>query len=399
MGLLYVSPNGTAWRKHSYSAGRDFDQSPYKYYLRRILGWRESDRKSAFKFGRAFEESIQFHHDNNGQGALEDFKSRWLVFKDDIELKYTVKEKNWENLNRIGSEMIRLYQIKQPTLPIPLGGGTVFQREYSKEVFPQDINYGEIEFAGKLDIVSYVQPDHPLLPKVNWKPEYGPLRPVIIDIKTSGVNYHERQGMASFDNQLRAYSWLTGIRTVALLWFTKTGHKLDKGSSVTVLEDARTFKAGDEAVVAQDTDAGVYLVTSDYFLTEMEAAQGRKADGKLDTTKAAGERKANWLEANATLVPGTFLTRQRLQFNAGIVTPDSAEDAGRIAGDQIVGIANSWKNKSWRNKFDSRPPFGDSNDSYFRAFCLDDTNFREQNFSKNDSDLDDLFQEEAEQEL
>lgn len=403
MAHLYISSTGVAWRKHSYSAGREYDRSPRKYYLRRVLGWKERDNKAAFKFGRAFEQAIEYHHNNNGQGAVEEFKRLWDIHKEDRELKYTTKEKGWENLNRIGVEMLKLYVLKQPDLPIPLGGETVFQREYSKEVFPGDPNYGEIEFAGKLDMVSYVDPNHVLLPKVDWRPEYGILRPIIIDIKTSGVNYHERPGMAAFDNQLRAYSWLTGIRTVALLWFTKTSHKLDKGASVTLLTDSLNggFKAGEEAVVAQSADFGVYIVRSDFFLTEMEAAQGRKTDGKLDTTKAATERKAAWLNKNAELTSEESLTRQRLQFNAGLVMPDSAEDAGNIAADQIVSIVNASKTKSikgFRNKFDSRPPFGDHNDPYFRAFIAGETQFKEENFKQQDNDLDDLFSEEAEEE-
>jgi len=97
-------------------------------------------------FGRALEESIQFHHDHNGVGAVEDFKKRWKAHEG-RELKYTDTEKNWANCMKMGTDMIRLYIVTQPSLPIPLGGATVFQREYSKEVFPGDPNYGGIEDA------------------------------------------------------------------------------------------------------------------------------------------------------------------------------------------------------------------------------------------------------------
>jgi len=397
MAFLYVNSKGSAWRKHSYSAGNDFDSSPYKYYLKKILGWKEKDNKARLKFGRALEEAIQFHHDN-GTGGVEDFLRRWETWKDEKDLVFTKVEKDWANLNRIGYEMMRLYLLRLPTLPIPLGGQTVFQREYCREVFPGDTNYGEIEDAGKMDIIAYVQPDHPMLPKVDWKAEYGPLRSVIVDIKTSGIDFPETPGIAAFDKQLRRYSWLTDIRDVALLWFKKTGTSLSKGSSVTLLEDGGFdgFRAGDEAVVAHIGSKGVWLVRNDYFLTVMEDAQGRK-EGRLDTTKIAVERKAKWLYENGIVVPESYLTRQRIQFNAGLVTKESAEEAGLIAARQIVQIVNAWKTKQWPNNFGIRFPSDDSRDPYFRAFVLGDTMYRDQNFIKTKEEtLDDLFIEDLE---
>src|ERR1035437_6880763 len=119
---LYVGPKGIPHRKHSYSAGLDFDGCPYRYYLRRIMGWKPKDNRGAFLFGRAFEEAIQHYHEHNGEGAVEDFQKRWLVFKDNKEIVYTKTEKDWENLYHVGTDFVRLYQIRQPELPIPMGG-------------------------------------------------------------------------------------------------------------------------------------------------------------------------------------------------------------------------------------------------------------------------------------
>src|ERR1035437_9305367 len=160
IAFLYINSKGQPHRRHSYSAGNDFDGCAYRYYLRRIVGWKPKDNRGSFLFGRAVEEAIQHHHEFNGEGAVEDFQRRWLIHKD-AEVTYTKTEQSWENLYYVGTDFIRLYVIRQPDLPIPLGGATVFQREYEKEVFPGDPNYGEILDAGKLDIVSYVLPDHP----------------------------------------------------------------------------------------------------------------------------------------------------------------------------------------------------------------------------------------------
>ncbi len=393
MAYLYINSKGTPWRKHSYSAGIDFDQCPYKYYLRRVLGWKEKDNKARFLFGKALEESIQFHHDHNGIGAVEDFQRRWAVHKDNGQISYTDVERNWETCLKMGMDMIRLYVVMQPKLPIPLGGQSVFQREYSKEVFPGDPNYGGIEDAGKLDIVCYVEPNHPMLPRVNWRSEYGGIRPLIVDIKTSALDFPEQHGMAAHDAQLRRYSWLSGIRDVSLLWFKKSGLGYKKGYSVTFIDPVAPYEAGQQAVVAKVEDDKAWIVRNDFMVGEMDRAQGKKSD-KLDQTAEAKKRQQEWLEQYASLVPLSAVTRQRLQFNAGLVSQGSAEDAGRQAARQIIGIVNAWKSKEWVNSFGIRYPRDDRNDSYFRAFVYGDEAFKKQNFIKSDEEsFDDLFEE------
>jgi hypothetical protein len=392
MAFLYINSRGNPWRKHSYSAGNEFDQCPRKYYLRRVLGWKEIDNKARFAFGKALETAIQFHHENNGVGAIEQFVKEWTTHKENKELLYTKTEKDWVSLLKSGTEMIKLYIIRQPSLPIPLGGQTVFQREYAKEVFPNDPNYGEIEDAGKLDIVAFVSPEHPLLPKLDWKAEYGAFRPVIIDIKTAGQDFPESYGIAAYDTQLRRYSWLSGIRDVGLLWFVKKGHTLQKGSSVSLLEDAGVFKAGAEAVVAQTDGENVILVANDFMVEEMEKAQGKKEDGKTDQTKAGKERRDAWLIKFGVRVPAVFVTKQRLQFNAGYVTIESANDAGQIAARQIINIVTAWRTKQYPNTFGIRFPHDDRSDPYFRAFVMNDEDFKKKSFTKSDEEtLDDLF--------
>ena len=397
MAYLYVNSKGKGWNKHSYSAGNDFDQSPYKYYLRRILGWREKDNKARFAFGKALEEAVQFHHEHNGQGAVQDFVSRWEPWKT-APLSYTAVEKDWATCLAMGRDMIRLYQVMQPTLPIPLGGHAIFQREYMKEVFPNDPNYGGIKDAGKLDIVCYVDPIHPLLPRVEWKAEYGPVRPLIVDIKTSAIEFPEQPGMAAYDAQLRRYSWVSGIRDVSLLWFKKSGLGFKRGYDVTFIEPAGSYASGEQAVVAQVDGENLWVFKSDFMLTEMDRAHGKNENGGVDQTKAGRERGQAFLQQHGLRVYSGFVTRQKIQFNAGLVTKASADDAGRVAARQIVSIVNAWKTGEWPDTFGIRYPKDDRNDSYFRAFSLKDEDYRKQNFTKADEEsFDDLFRDETEQ--
>ncbi len=393
MGFLYINAKGKPWSRHSYSAGNTFDKCPYKYYLQKILGWREKNQKARFELGRAFESAIQFYHENWGDrdAAIKHFLGQWEPFKAQA-LQYTRVEKDWDTCARIAVDWLKLYAIRQPSLPIPIGGQSIFQRQYEKEVFPGDLTYGSIFDVGKLDIISYVEPEHPLLPKLIWRPEYGAFRPVIVDIKTAGQDFPDAYGIAAYDAQLRRYSWLTGIRDAALLWFVKKGLKIAKGYSVTLLEDAGFMKAGQEAVVAMVEDDGIWLLQNDFMIGEMERAQGQK-NGKTEQTKEAKARRDAWLEENGTWATEEGITKQRLQFNAGFITTESAEDAGKIAQNQIVRIVTAWQNDNWPNTFGIRYPSDDRSDPYFQAFVLNNKMYKEQNFTKSDDDVD-LFAED-----
>lgn len=396
MAVLYINSRGEEITRHSYSAGLEFDQSPYKFYLNRVLGWRPKDTKAALLFGRALEDAVQFHHENNGQGAIAEFERIWAGHAGK-KLVYTAQEVSWESLMRAGREMIQLYQIKQPSLPIPFE--TRFQRQFYKEVFPNDEKYGGIQFYGKLDMVAYPEPNHPLLPKVNWNPAWGLVRPLIVDMKTAGAVFDNNLNQVGWDLQLRMYAWLTGIYDVAFLWFKKAGHKIEKGSNVTLLHDAigggRIIPAGVEVVVAYAKDGDIRIALDDNEIEEMNEAQGRK-NGKLDGTKAAEARKMAWLDQKAIRVESSAITRQRIQFVSAHIDRDSAEDAGQIAADQIVRIVAAWEsNRPWLKKFGVRYPHNDSNDPYFKAFVLKDNVFRDATFEQRVEE--DLAEDEVEE--
>jgi hypothetical protein len=183
-----------------------------------------------------------------------------------------------------------------------------------------------------------------------------------------------------------------------LLWFVKKGHSIKKKSKVTLLEDTAAFKAGTEVIVASvEDDNKVIVLANESIIAEMERVQGRKADGKLDQTKVAKERRDAWLDQFGALVSTDIITKQRLQFNAGFVTIQSANDAGEIAGRQIINIVNAWHRKAYPNTFGVRYPHDDRSDPYFRAFVLGDQMYKDQNFTKVDEEsLDDLFRDEEE---
>ncbi len=397
MGCLYVDSKGKEKFRHSYSAGIEFAECPYKYYLHRIVGWKPKDTKAALLYGRALEDAVQFHHEHNGQGGIEEFEKLWAVHQANDQLVYTKTERTWGNLYQAGKDMMKLYTVRLPDLPIPMD--TRFQREFVKELYPGHDRLGGIEFFGKLDMISYVDPHHPALPEISWNPKMGLLRPLIIDMKTSGVKW---EGDVQHDRQLCTYAWLTGIMDVAFLWFKKSSSELKKGSVVSMLETVGPLQAGTEAVIGLiDDDDQYFLVATPEDLEKMHEAQGRKENGNLDTTKAATQRKMDWLLQNATKADPKATTRQRLFFAAARVDPADAANAGQIAGSQIQDIVKANDNPgNWHNTFGQRFPHDHRKDPYYVAFVRGDKVFRDATFEKciNDYDSDDELDVQFEQE-
>jgi hypothetical protein len=401
MPFLYINSKGEKQIRNSYSGGNLFRSCPLKYKLQKIDGWREIESKARFLFGQALEDAIQWHHEHEGEGAIECFVKDWQTHADK-KLTFTKVEKDWATLYKTGVEMIKLYKIVQPTLPIPMGGRSLFQIKKEKEVFPGDPNYGGILDIGKLDIVCYNPPDHPMLPRVDWKPEYGPFRPLVVDIKTSGVDFPEQYGLAGDDIQLRRYSWHSDIRDVALLIFVKKSHNLKKGSKVTLLEPSGVFVAGQKLIIALIEEEKIIVLANEAMVGEMEKAQGfvtnKNGKQQLEQTKDAKERRSLWLEKYGAIVKAEQVTKQKIQFNAGFVTAESANDAGQIAGNQIIEIVNAWHRKCYPNEFGIRYPVDSTSDPYYRAFVMGgggDLEYRKANFTQvSEESLDDLFKDD-----
>ena len=168
---------------------------------------------------------------------------------------------------------------------------------------------------------------------------------------------------------------------MAFLWFKKSPLGIKRGSNVTLLESFGNLEVGKEYITAKIDDDFVWLVMADFLIRE--------------TDKVKADEQQAWLEKNAVRVPKSSVTKQRLQFNSGIVTEQSAEDAGRNAARQIVQIVNCWKTGNWPQTFGIRYPRNDRDDAYFRAFVLGDEVFKQHNFVKLDEQsFDELFQED-----
>jgi ribosomal protein L24 len=247
------------------------------------------------RFGTALESAIQFFHENNMRpGATsEEFIRLWTKVKEIPNLVYTDKEGDWDTMLHVGAEMGKLYEVKLPTFPIK---APRFQLCYKKELYPRT-------YLAGLEVTAYID-------MLIQEPS------LLIDIKTSGVSFNETPGIVALDSQLRSYAWISGIKDVGFLWFTKTSRNIKKGDWVTVLDGEL---AGEEvSVVLAPKDKSGLVVT----LNEKEHT-----------------------------IPISTVTKQRLQFFRGTISDEDRQEVGEEIGKQVAEIVDH----NSRNFFPKNP--------------------------------------------
>lgn len=334
MAFLYQNYKGFPVTAHSYSAGAEFSDCARKYDYSRRKGWKEKEKRASSQFGTSFEASLMYFHNSglNLEEAIDEWKRLWLEFQNDTTLTYSDKDGDWRTMYQQGVDMLRLYAVKLPSLPII---NPEFQLNYKKELFP-DTEYAGLEYTAFVDARTEVPWDHPMLPVVEACPENGQ-RPLIIDIKTSAATFPTDPRMVRMDPQLRMYSWVSGIETVSFLVFQRRGVVFEKGDTVSLLIDAsENHPAGSDMVVLSvDEDSqGAALVSEEIFKQYKEESKGLKGN-------AAKEKIAEFADRFSYLVVAEDFTKQRIQFLAVLISDQEREETGRVAGEQAIAICNA----------------------------------------------------------
>lgn len=397
MAFLYVSAKGKEVCSTSYSSGDLLHFCPQKYKLQKIDGWqeREKDFKASLKFGIAMESALRFHHENGMAGGPEEFVRLWTEHKDNPDLKFTPVEHSWENLLHDGVELLKLYHIRLPLFPIDLSVQPTFQVKYWKELFPGTELAG-IEFVAYVDMVTRA------------KDTFGD--PLGVDIKTSGAAFDMTENIASLDQQLRTYAWVTGISDWAFLNLQKVGRTLERGSQISLLEAVGEFWPGRAAVVikyqeyepAEAADPAkpkskptpevpeeLWIVECEADIQEMfmECGKGQKKEEK--------EAREAWIRTHATLVPRETVTKQRIQFVRAHIGLEEQLEAARQVGQDVAQIVHfrqeNWFPKQggirWPNDRCVRCPM--------RGVCLGDNKLRDELLFRTDEDWDIQKDEDA----
>ena len=330
MAHLYSRKDGKLVTIHSYSSGNDFKSCKRLYQLKKIIGWKEREQKAAFKFGDCIEQSIRFFHESGLRPgrAAEEFTRLWLKHQDNKELVYTDKEGSWEAMHQMGIEMLALYEIRLPSLPIYR---PQFQIKYQKEVFPNS------ELAG-IDFVAYVDMEI-------RRPESELL---LLDIKTSSQELDESiPNLLALDPQLLSYGWTSGIYQVGFIWFTKVKiGPYKKGDEVILL--AKTFfngigltDPGEQFIVLEhDAESGMIKVVrpQDFAILCEELAA---ITGKGSTAKKADLIQSYQDKGKLFFPDAKAVTKQRLQFVTARLNPDDVKEMGEAIGQEIVDIVSA----------------------------------------------------------
>ena len=397
MTFLYVNSKGFEVTRHSYSASDTYKFCAQKYKLARVDGWTEKVKNASQQFGIAIEDAIRFYHETDLDlpAALNKFATDWAVHKADTELHYTDTEKNWESLNLSGRELLQLYALRLPSLPILTNPVPKFQVQYSKEVFPGTKLAG-IEFIAYVDMIAHAK-------SIPARDKNGNIIPyahtsvvhpkILIDIKTSGVALDTTPGILALDQQLRTYAWVTDIETVAFLWLVKTNRSIEKGSWVSLLADAGKFRAGDRAVVIKYQEAKeaepadpeklkskpkpaipeeTWIVHHTSVIEEMISRCGG------GQTKAEKEARDIFIRENATLVPKENLTKQRVQFETANISLADRAEAATSVGHDIAQIVHANEQNYWPKNGGVRFPNNRCGFCAYRGICLNNSELRDQ---------------------
>lgn len=338
--ILYQNSSGRDVTTHSYSGGSEFRNCARKYQLRRLVGWKEKKNSAAREFGKCVESAIQAYHENEckpGWG-VDEFKRFWAQHQE-APLDYTDREGNWKDLYQIGTDFLKLYELKWETF-----GYTAprFQASYRKVVFPGS-ELSDLDYVAYIDLLGKTETGH-----------------IIVDIKTGAAALDETPGMLSLDPQLRRYAWVSGIPNVAFLQFIKTRPGLKKGDDVIILSGA---KAGEQAVVLMDNhDDRVVVLSPDAFEAYQTAAKGLR--GK------ALEGAVHSASLTGMVYHPDELTKQRLQFLTTVITPEEMEETGEIVGREMVEIVAANKTGKWAQNPGVRFPDNRCGWCALRGICL-----------------------------
>jgi PD-(D/E)XK nuclease superfamily len=178
---------------YSYTQISQYLRCPRSYRYRYLDGWREKDTRAAMIFGRCFEQALAAYFCREDSEAVL-FRD-WGTYRE-ATLEYG-KGETWDKLVHQGIQLLHLFaqdnrvRIRRPKQNLQLK---------MLRALP-----GGSEFVSYIDAIGEIDGQRHL-----------------IDWKTTTSRYPEEPaGLLSLDPQLICYSWISGIREVALVVFVR----------------------------------------------------------------------------------------------------------------------------------------------------------------------------------
>jgi hypothetical protein len=178
---------------YSHTQISQYLRCPRTYRYRYLDGWREKDTRAAMIFGRCFEKALAAYFCQEDSTATL-FKE-WGTYRDAL-LEYG-KGESWDKLVHQGVHLLQMFsqadriRIRRP-------------KENLQLKMTRSLPNGN-EFVSYVDAIGEIDGQRHL-----------------IDWKTTTSRYPEGpEGILSLDPQLTCYSWISGIRDVALVVFVR----------------------------------------------------------------------------------------------------------------------------------------------------------------------------------
>ena len=403
MSILYRNSQGKDVTHTSYSSRSTFRKCPRQFQLERIHGWSDKSQRGAPLFGKCIEAGLQAYEESGRvhESGIKVFRRLWEEVKltpGFEHLIYTATETSWEQLMKSGEQLMLLYELKAPHLPImkPL-----FQQRIRKTIFP-GTNLCMLENVAVLDILSFPPWDHKMLPKIDAPDDHAlpaiapAVRELIIDVKTAGKDFPT--ALVSLDPQLAEYAWQTRIPDVAFLWLVKCSHGFKRGSRVSLLRPVGALWGGWEGFVLDiaDDDAGAPQVLA---IGSYDALQKFEAVVKGVRGKALTAAKQNLIDTghgdgSIITVSASDVTKQRIQFAAARLTEEDMDEVGRSVAQTTVEMVRAYEQDFYEKQPGVRFPSEKCGFCSMRFHCLHDAEGRDKNLTRRGEEwLDGIDQE------
>jgi hypothetical protein len=178
---------------YSYTQISQYLRCPRQYRYRYMDGWQEKDTRAAMVFGRCFEKALAAYFQNEDCSVA--LSKEWAAYKD-AALEYG-KNDTWDRLLQQGVHLLHMFAQGNPVrIADP-------SRDLQRKIVRHLPHGGE--FVAFIDAIGEIDG-----------------RPHLIDWKTTSSRYlEEPEGLWSLDPQLICYSWMSGIRDVAMVVFVR----------------------------------------------------------------------------------------------------------------------------------------------------------------------------------
>jgi hypothetical protein len=216
---------------YSFTQISQYLRCPRSYRYRYLDGWRDRDTRAAMAFGRCFETALAAYF--SGQDSTAVLFKEWNAYHD-APLEYG-KGDSWDKLLHQGIHLLHKFgqdgrvQIRHPQKNLQLKATRALANGN--------------EFVAYIDAIGQVDGQG-----------------CLIDWKTTASRYQEEpEGLLALDPQLICYSWITGVRQVALVVFVRK-HLPEIQYLKTTITDEQCRQFGElvESTVSQ-IEAGGFL--------------------------------------------------------------------------------------------------------------------------------------------